>query len=115
MRTIHKLVVLATLAVPACYAASEPAYVAGVTYEGPAQPELVEAEPGLQVIADYPEPIFFVDGFYYHQSGGRWYRARDYHRGWETARGGVPSRLSRVEHPERYRHYRPTRTHQSRR
>ncbi len=96
------LFIVAMLATGACYAEVEPAYV---TYDGPAQPVLVDAGPGVQVIADYPEPIFFVGGLYYRQSGGRWYSARDYHRGWAVARGGAPDRLARIPHPEHYRNY----------
>jgi hypothetical protein len=38
-------------------------------------PELVYAAPGVQVIADYDEPIFFVDSFYWRFYGGGWYRS----------------------------------------
>src|SRR5438477_12979875 len=36
--------------------------------------DLVYAAPGVQVIADYDEPIFYSDGFYWRQYGGGWYR-----------------------------------------
>ena len=38
-------------------------------------PDLVYAAPGVQVIADYDEPVFFSDGLYWRYSGGYWYRS----------------------------------------
>ncbi len=68
-------------------------------------PDLVYAAPGVQVIADYDEPIFFADGFYWRSSGGYWYRSHDYHRGWVSAR--PPGAVMRIDHPQTYAHYRP--------
>nr|HEX4313537.1 hypothetical protein [Kofleriaceae bacterium] len=102
------------LALGGCYAEAETPG-AEVTYAGPANPELVDAGDGVQVIADYNEPIFFADGFYWHSSGGHWYRSHDYRRGWVEARGGVPGHVARIDHPERFRHYRPARTRTVRR
>jgi hypothetical protein len=68
-------------------------------------PDLVYAGPGVQVIADYDEPIFFSDGFYWRSSGGYWYRSHDYHRGWVSAR--PPGAVLRIQHPQTYAHYRP--------
>ena len=36
----------------------------------PYPPDLVYAAPGVQVIADYNEPIFYSDGYYWRTSGG---------------------------------------------
>src|ERR1700734_198917 len=112
MRTT-RLLLIGALSLGGCYAEAEPGYVS-TTFAGPAHPELVDAD-GVQVIAGYNDPIFFADGFYWHNDGGRWYRARDYHRGWESARANVPARISRIQHPERYRNYRPSRARESRR
>src|SRR5581483_97245 len=68
-------------------------------------PDLVYAAPGVQVIADYDEPVFFSDGLYWRFSGGYWYSSRDYHRGWVSAR--PPVAVLRIQHPQTYAHYRP--------
>jgi hypothetical protein len=96
-------ILIGTLAIGGCVAETQPAYVA--SYDGPASPEMVDVGDGVQVIADYPEPIFFYGGFYWHNTGGRWYQTRDYHRGWVESRGSVPGHIARIDHPERYRHY----------
>ena len=68
-------------------------------------PELVYAGPGVQVIADYDEPIFFADSFYWRFYGGAWYRSTTYTGGWGYAQ--PPPAIVRIERPERYTHYRP--------
>jgi len=68
-------------------------------------PDLVYAAPGVQVIADYDEPIFFSDGLYWRYSGGYWYRSPYYNRGWVTAR--PPAAVLSINRPQGYVHYRP--------
>jgi hypothetical protein len=70
-----------------------------------AQPDLVEVEPGVQVIVDYDEPIFYSDNYYWRENGGVWYRSSYYNRGWVTAQ--PPVVVGRISTRERYRHYRP--------
>jgi Polymer-forming cytoskeletal len=69
-------------------------------------PELVEVSPGVQVIYDYDEPIFFSDGFYWRQTGGIWYSSRSYRGGW-GAYNGVPMRFRGGFNANMYVHYRP--------
>jgi hypothetical protein len=69
------------------------------------QPDLVYAAPGVQVIADYDEPIFFSDGFYWRSSGGYWYRSHNYRGGWVSAR--PPGAVMHIQQPQAYAHYRP--------
>lgn len=83
-----------------CYAEEGVAVRGTATVE---TPDLVEVEPGVQVIAEYDEPIFYSDGWYWRTEGGVWYRSHDYHRGWSHVRS-VPTHISRIDHPERYRH-----------
>ena len=64
-------------------------------------PDLVYAAPGVQVIADYDEPIFFSDGLYWRYSGGYWYRSPYYNRGWVTAR--PPAAVMSINHPQALR------------
>jgi hypothetical protein len=68
------------------------------------QPELVEVQPGIQVIYDYDQPVFFSDGFYWRQEGGIWYSSRVHTGGW--GRANPPERF-RTINSSAYVHYRP--------
>jgi hypothetical protein len=68
--------------------------------------DLVEVSPGVEVLADYDEPIFFADDFYWVNRGGIWYSSTWYGGGWGRA-GNVPAHISGIAHPEGYAHYRP--------
>lgn len=68
-------------------------------------PDLVYVAPGVQVIADYDVPVFFVDGFYWRWYGGGWYRSSYHTGGWVYA--SPPPALLRVPAPHTYVHYRP--------
>jgi hypothetical protein len=46
------------------------------------RPALVTVSEGVEVVPDYQEEVFFRDGWYWHRSGTRWYRMRDYRGGW---------------------------------
>jgi len=69
-------------------------------------PDMVYVSPGVQVIADYDEPIFYSDGFYWRFYGGGWYRSTYYTGGWVYAR--PPVAVMRIDRPYAYAHYRPT-------
>ncbi len=77
-------------------------YSASVSSSGP---DLVYAAPGVQVIADYDEPIFYADNFYWRLDGGTWYRSSYYTGGWVYAT--PPGPVLRIERPHAYAHYRP--------
>lgn len=87
--------------------------VAGVAASGCAttgsagyyEPDLVYVSPGVQVIANYDEPIFYADGYYWRNAGGVWYRSSYYRGGWAYAR--PPGAILSINSPHRYRHYRP--------
>lgn len=68
--------------------------------------DLVEVSPGVEVIADYDEPIFFADDYYWVNRGGIWYSSTWYGGGWGRAQS-VPVHVQGITHPEGYRHYRP--------
>ena len=70
-------------------------------------PELIEVEPGVRVVADYDEPVFYNDGFYWRYDGGVWYRSPYYNRAWIRV-STVPLAVRRIDRPERYVHYRAT-------
>ena len=71
-----------------------------------APPPLVEVRPGVRVVRDCNEEVFFRGGFYWHPGPrGVWYRTRNYRGGWEMApRHAVPMALVRLP-PGRYRHF----------
>jgi hypothetical protein len=69
-------------------------------------PDLVYAAPGVSVIADYDEPIFYSGGFYWWNYDGYWYRSRYYTGGWTYAR--PPVAIAHIRDPYRYRRYRPS-------
>jgi hypothetical protein len=69
-------------------------------------PVLVEVSPGVQVVPEYEQEVFFVDGWYWHRGGRTWYRTQDHRGGWVVVhRREVPRGLVRIP-PGRYRHYR---------
>ncbi|WP_223637970.1 hypothetical protein [Corallococcus sp. EGB] len=75
-----------------------------------APPPLVVVEPGVQVVEDYDEDLYVVDDVYWVRRDGRWFRARDYHGGWEvveerrvpvTVVRMPPGRYKRWKHPKK--------------
>lgn len=68
--------------------------------------DLVEVSPGVEVIADYDEPIFFADDYYWVNRGGVWYSSTWYGGGWARSER-VPEHIRGIERPDMYRHYRP--------
>jgi hypothetical protein len=67
-------------------------------------PELVYISPGVQVIADYREPIFYTDSYYWRYSSNVWYRSSIYTGGW--VRYQAPAAIVRIERPSAYVYYR---------
>lgn len=78
--------------------------VAVPTLRFEAQPALVVVAPGIQVVPDYGEEVFFVSGWYWHRRGGHWFKAKDHHGGWVHVAKGVPLGLVRIPHGK-YRHF----------
>jgi hypothetical protein len=100
MRPIRSLL-KATLVAAALFGAGCYATVSGEAYG----PDLVTVSPGVQVIADYDEPIFYSDGLYWRYYGGVWYRSNVYNGGWVYAQ--PPAAVLRIDRPYGYAHYRP--------
>lgn len=78
------------------------ARVGGAVY---AEPAMVEVSPGVMVIEDYDEPVFYSDGFYWRYYGGMWYRSSYHTGGWVTWRN-PPSRVIGIRNPRGYVRYR---------
>jgi hypothetical protein len=69
-------------------------------------PDLVYVSPGVQVVADYDDSIFYADNFYWRYDSGRWYRSSWYTGGWVYAT--PPHAVLSIERPYAYRRYRPS-------
>ncbi|HEX8114531.1 MAG TPA: hypothetical protein VF516_42670, partial [Kofleriaceae bacterium] len=98
-------------ALTGCYVqdTAGPSYSATATVSSDgyaATPDLVTVQPGVQVVADYDEPVFFVDGFYWRFYDGYWYRSNSYYAGWYFYER-PPVAVLRIDRPYAYAHYRP--------
>lgn len=94
-----------------CFALVLAAGCAPVEYRGSvavasAPPDLVYVGPGVQVIANYDEPIFYSSGFYWWFFGDTWYRSSVYTGGWVSV-AAPPAVIVQIRQPVRYRYYRP--------
>lgn len=87
-----------------CAGTGEVEYGGGVAV---ASPDLVEVEPGVQVLADADAPVFYSDGAYYEYRDGLWYRSGYYDRGFARVDiNYVPERVRTIDNPRAYVHYR---------
>ena len=69
-------------------------------------PRLVVVQPGVQVVEDLDEEVFFVDGWYWVRRDNFWYRARNPRTTWIYAEPRfIPPGLRRIP-PGQYRRYR---------
>lgn len=69
-------------------------------------PQLVQVSPGVQVLADADEPIFYVSGDYWLYRDGYWFRSDYYQTGYARVEyRRVPQELRDVERPQLYAHY----------
>jgi hypothetical protein len=68
-------------------------------------PDLVYAAPGVQVIADYDEPVFYTDGYYWREVNGVWFRSSYHTHGWVT--WSAPYAVYSIRDRHVYRRYRP--------
>lgn len=114
MRGLILTAVFGAAALTGCYVSdgAGPAYSGGayatVSADGyAATPDLVTVQPGVQVVADYDEPVFFVDGFYWRFYDGYWYRSNNYYAGWYFYER-PPVAVLRIDRPYAYTHYRPS-------
>jgi hypothetical protein len=71
----------------------------------PVLPPLVLIEPGISVLGDLDEEVFYADGSYWARDDAEWYRASDPHGAWDRVdRMQVAPAL--VRYPRgRYRHF----------
>ncbi len=71
-----------------------------------AEPDLVEVSPGVWVVEDYDEPVFWSDGWYWRYYGGVWYRSSYHTGGWVTYR--APRAIVSIRAPHTYVRYHAT-------
>jgi hypothetical protein len=72
----------------------------------PAPPPLVVVQPGVQVVEESNDEVFFVDGWYWARRDAAWFRTRDHSGGWVVVPAReVPVTLVRIPLGH-YRHYR---------
>ena len=61
-------------------------------------PPLVQIQPGVRVVQDLDEEVFFTNGYYWTQRDGNWYRARDHRGTWNYVRAErAPTGLTHLE------------------
>lgn len=73
-----------------------------ITFRAP--PPLVVVQPGVQVVEDSDDEVFFVDGFYWCRRDGRWFRTRTHNGGWAfVEERRVPRPIYGLS-PGQYRH-----------
>lgn len=70
-----------------------------------AEPQLAYVGPGVWVVQDYNEPVFYENNFYWVNRGGVWYRS-SYHTGGWVAVNVVPYRIRTIRNRRRYVRYR---------
>src|SRR5688572_26509836 len=68
-------------------------------------PELVYVSPGVQVVADWDEPVFYTDNYYWRYHSGVWYRSQYHTRGWVRVQT-VPVAVRQIDRPTAYIRYR---------
>ena len=101
---IRTLVVLASIvALPAFAQVQISVQLPTITFSAP--PPLVVVQPGVQVVEDNEEEVFFVDNYYWVRRGPNWYRAKDHRGGWAVVEGPrVPAAIVRLP-PGQYRRF----------
>jgi hypothetical protein len=68
-------------------------------------PPMVYIDAEVQVIENYPEPVFYSSNYYWRYDSGAWYRSQNHTRGWARVEV-VPVQIRRIEHPSVYVRYR---------
>jgi hypothetical protein len=70
-----------------------------------ASPDLAYVSPGVYVVQDYDEPVFYTNNAYWrYDDSGRWYVSSRYNGGWRYS--APPRALYTIRQPRSYVHYR---------
>lgn len=70
-----------------------------------AEPDLVEVSPGVWVVEDYDEPVFYSEGSYWLYRDGIWFRSHVHTGSWVRVRT-TPVVVARISTPRAYVRYR---------
>jgi hypothetical protein len=110
-KTMIRMALLLGILLPSAASAQAAAQVAaraGIEVNLPVVlPPLVVVAPGVQVVPEVDEEVFFTNGFYWVRRGDGWYRSKHHRHGWVFVPGpGAPVRIARFE-PGRYRRWKP--------
>lgn len=100
---MRKLFFALLLGSAACAGSGTVAYSSG-GYAA-ADVDMVTVSPGVQVIADYDEPVFYSDGYYWRYYGDTWYRSNTWTGGW--VHYNPPRAVVSIRTPNAYVRYRP--------
>jgi hypothetical protein len=107
-----KKLALAFLAAALLAPASARAQFVNLRIPLPPIPPLVVVSPGIQVVENHDDEVFFHEGFYWARRDGRWYRAQNHqHEFVYVEERHVPRPLFGTP-PGHYRHYRHERRHE---
>lgn len=106
MRGLILSAALGAAALTGCYTEGDVGYTTPQGGVYASSPDLVTVSPGVQVVADYDEPVFYNDGFYWRYYDGGWYRSSNYASGWFFV-AAPPIVITRIDRPYAYVHYRP--------
>lgn len=103
---MRKIIFALLVGAAGCAGSGTVGYRATATYDTAPMPDMAYVAPGVQVIADYDEPVFYTDGYYWrYTNDGRWYRSNTWTGGWVYA--SAPRAVLRIERPRTYVRYRP--------
>lgn len=68
-------------------------------------PPLVVVQPGVQVVEDCDEEVFFVDEYYWTRRDNRWFRTRNHTGGWVVVEERIVPRTIHAFPPGHYRRW----------
>jgi hypothetical protein len=76
-------------------------------------PRMVVVSPGVQVVPEVQEEVFFHDGWYWCRRDAYWYRSRNHRGGWMLVPSrSVPPRLVALPPPGHYRNWKAEKEHE---
>lgn len=104
MRNVSAYVFVVAASLAGCAPTGDVEYAGEVHVTSP---ELVTISPGVQVVADADEPLFYSDGMYWLYRDNGWYRSDSYRGGFARIEYSVlPQRIRVIEQPQTYVQYR---------
>lgn len=104
MRTVSACVFVVAASLAGCAPTGDVDYAGEVHVTSP---ELVTISPGVQVVADADEPLFYSDGMYWLYRDNHWYRSDSYRGGFARVEYSyLPQRIRVIEQPQTYVQYR---------